>query len=483
MLRLRAARHRRVVVGVLGRRGSRAVGLEARQLWASGSDRAYLGTDSRIFEPLAGALLAVLIDLVPRAGGRSRASTGRWSSAGAAGLAWGFATLGGPSGATSAYAHGGAVVVGCEHGGGDRRRRDADAASPRARSPPPAVAYLGRLSYGIYLWHWPLRVWTGRQRLVGPHRPRQPAAGLRAHRRHGRAGAPRPTRFVESPVRYGPGREFLVPRRTLVVAARVLTALFLLIDQSVGRAATGRGARATTKTIVLVGDSVPQRLAPELSRAAAAGYVVISATRGAVRRPASRSSTRRQARGGPARRARPTCPAPGRGGRGVPAGARHLVEPLRARRPGRRPRPVRSAFGSPPTGLCSGRRSPRTAALTRRGAIVVAVQIERSGLGIATRCTPRRCGPFLRRLAHDTAAQDIWNSFLASHTTGRCARSASSRSSATTGQPLQRPPCARRPGEAGRNALRRRVRRAGRRPRAVIDRSLVAAGFGVLGRT
>ncbi len=60
----------------------------------------------------------------------------------------------------------------------------------------------------------------------------------------------------------------------------------------------------------------------------------------------------------------------------------------------------------------------RTAALSRYGATVVAVQIERSGLGMATRCTPAKCGPFLERLIKATRAQDTWNAFLASHTTG-----------------------------------------------------------------
>jgi hypothetical protein len=60
----------------------------------------------------------------------------------------------------------------------------------------------------------------------------------------------------------------------------------------------------------------------------------------------------------------------------------------------------------------------RTAALTRAGASLVAVEIERTGLGISTRCSPSHCGPFLARLVYDTAAQDVWNRFLASHTTG-----------------------------------------------------------------
>ena len=44
-------------------------------LWAAAADRAYLGTDSRIFEPLAGAVLAVLITS-PQVRGRLPACTG-----------------------------------------------------------------------------------------------------------------------------------------------------------------------------------------------------------------------------------------------------------------------------------------------------------------------------------------------------------------------------------------------------------------------
>jgi hypothetical protein len=83
-----------------------------------------------------------------------------------------------------------------------------------------------------------------------------------------------------------------------------------------------------------------------------------------------------------------------------------------------RGRPVR--FASP--GYWALQRqafATRTAALTRDGAIVVAVQVERSGLGMATRCTPHHCGPFLRRLITATAAQDTWNAFLASHRRGK----------------------------------------------------------------
>jgi hypothetical protein len=81
-------------------------------------------------------------------------------------------------------------------------------------------------------------------------------------------------------------------------------------------------------------------------------------------------------------------------------------------------RPVR--FASPGYWKLQERAfASRAAALTRRGATLVAVQIERSGVGMGTRCTPHACGPFLRRLTTATDAQNRWNAFLASHLTGK----------------------------------------------------------------
>ena len=97
------------------------------------------------------------------------------------------------------------------------------------------------------------------------------------------------------------------------------------------------------------------------------------------------------------------------------AGARALVEPVRGRGqagPGRDALPVGSkAYWSAQESAFDA----RVKALTRRGARLVAVQIERSGRGMATRCTPTDCGPLLYRLVHGTALQDHWNAFLAGH--------------------------------------------------------------------
>jgi hypothetical protein len=206
----------------------------------------------------------------------------------------------------------------------------------------------------------------------------------------------------------------------LVAAPLVLGAIFA-INSSLVVPRAGAALGRVTRTIVLVGDSVPQRLAPDLSRAAARyGYVVVSATRG-------------------------SCPATGVavvGVTGKPWGAGEVCAtdvPARqdaaiarhhpalviwwsryelADRVDARGHPVR--FASPAYWKLQEQAfATRARALTRDGAIVVAVQIERSGLGMRTRCTPRQCGPFLRRLIAATAAQDTWNAFLASHRGGR----------------------------------------------------------------
>jgi peptidoglycan/LPS O-acetylase OafA/YrhL len=413
---LRRPRHRVWAVGVLAAAGLALSAWRLATLWPGGSDRAYLGTDTRIFEPLAGSLLAVLVTSP-----RVRPALARLHrpllAAGAAGLAWALASLGGPNGATGLYAGGGAVVVAVGTAAliaavsfSTSRATGLLAAAP--------VAYLGRLSYGIYLWHWPLWVWTQRQGwldLTGLGAPLRASVLTLATV----ALAAFSYRFVESPIRYGRIATFLLPRRTLVVLAATLATLFLVNRTAVvpyAGAALGR----TTKTIVLVGDSVPQRLAPDLAAAAARhGYVVISATRGSC--PAT-SVALVDARGRPW--------GPGTlCATDVPARQDAAVAQYRpalvlwwsryelADRVDARGRPV--AFGSPAYWALQRRAfARRTSALTRHGAKVVAVQIERTGIGIRSRCRAGSCGPFLYRLVHATAAQDVWNAFLASHRTG-----------------------------------------------------------------
>lgn len=414
---VRKPRGRVISVGVIAGAGIVASAIRLSALWASnGQDRAYLGTDSRIFEPLTGALLAALMT---SASLRALIARAHWRllAVGGIGLVWALATLGGPGGATRGYAHGGAVVVAASAAAVIAAIATRGSAATRALALP-AVAYLGRLSYSMYLWHWPLQVWTERygwwdlSRVGTPVRVPVLTAltvGLAALSYH----------LIETPVRYGSVARFLVPRRTLVVVPIALGAMFL-INSSVVVPGAGAALGRVTRTIVLVGDSVPQRLAPDLTRAAARhGYVVISATRG-------------------------SCPATGvavvdRTGKPWGAGEACATDvPARqdtaiakyhpalviwwsryelADRVDAMGHPV--AFATPAYWTLQKHAfATRTTALTRSGAIVVAVQIERSGLGMSTRCTPDKCGPFLERLINATAAQDTWNAFLASHTTG-----------------------------------------------------------------
>ena len=53
--------------------------------------------------------------------------------------------------------------------------------------------------------------------------------------------------------------------------------------------------------------------------------------------------------------------------------------------------------------------------LTSLGGKVVAVDIERLGLGVNDRCERMTCGPLIRRLAFETAITDRWNWFLERH--------------------------------------------------------------------
>ena len=414
---VRQPRRRLIAVGALAAAGVVGSAIRLGFLWGSaGQDRAYLGTDSRIFEPLTGALLAVLMT-----SGSARALITRmhWRllALGGIGLVWALATLGGASGATSGFADGGAVVVAASAAAIIAAICTRGSAATRALGLP-AVAYLGRLSYAMYLWHWPLQVWTARYGWWDLSRLGVPArasvltvltVALAALSYH----------LVETPIRYGSVGRSLVPRRTFVFVPLTLGALFL-INSSLVQPRAGAAIGRVTRTIVLVGDSVPQRLSPYLARAAARhGYVVISATRG-------------------------SCPATGvavvdRSGKPWGAGVMCATEvPARqdaaiaeyrpalviwwsryeiADRVDKAGDPVR--FGTPAYwALQKQAFATRTAALTRYGAVVVAVQIERSGLGMSTRCTPAKCGPFLERLIHATAAQDSWNAFLASHTSG-----------------------------------------------------------------
>ena len=411
---IRAPRARIVTVGLLALGGVLYSVWRLESLWQpAGSDRAYMGTDARIFGPLVGALLAVALMREPGLGG-GRLSHVALLLFGGAGIVWGLARLGSDAGATSRYSDGGAILVALASASlvWALTTRTSGTTQLLAWLP---IAYLGRLSYGMYIWHWPLVVWSGDGQWLDMSTWKAVARitvltlatiGLASLSYH----------LLESPIRYGRLSLRLRPRRIAIALPVALGSLFLVNTAFVVPHA-GAVDGNVTRTIMLVGDSVPQRLATAFGRAAAKrGYVVVSATRG-------------------------SCPATGVtvvDGSGAPTGAGTACStdvPRRQDSAIDRYRPAlviwwsryeiadRQGLGGQalPVGSSaywSAQRASfaeRARALTRRGARLVAVQIERSGTGMRTRCTASQCGPFLRRLVYRTDLQDRWNAFLASH--------------------------------------------------------------------
>lgn len=116
--------------------------------------RVYYGTDTRAQSLLIGAALALIIG--SRAPARTIAGRGTLISgavAGAAGVAWAITALDGNS---SALYRGGfaavAVAVAAVLAGVVLAPDNLPA---RVLSVPP-LRYIGRISYGLYLWHWPI---------------------------------------------------------------------------------------------------------------------------------------------------------------------------------------------------------------------------------------------------------------------------------------------------------------------------------------
>lgn len=234
---------------------------------------AYFGTLSRVHELLVGCLLAYAVRR-----GLAMPTAWRWTAWIALGLIGiMMATV---SDLAGFYYRGGSLafcvivawlvlVLGAGPAG---------AGSTRALSWAPLV-WIGMLSYGIYLWHWPLILWltpasTGMDGML--------LALVRIGATLAIAAAS--YYLLERPIRRGfVGSVVLTPRRLGVVVPAAMSVMVLVILSSTARAtpvaadpdpATAStalaGSRATgAPVLAVVGDSVPKELMPTIDAEAA----------------------------------------------------------------------------------------------------------------------------------------------------------------------------------------------------------------------
>jgi peptidoglycan/LPS O-acetylase OafA/YrhL len=150
---LHVARRRRALVAVCVVLGAISVAVMVRTYRPGEPLRAYYGTDSRIHVILAGAALAVVVSAW-RPGARVRRALAVLGPLALAAMLVGWEVT---NGSAPAYYHGGSVlhaavaclvVVAALHPG-----------PLRAVMGVGLLAWIGRLSYGLYLFHWPIIVW------------------------------------------------------------------------------------------------------------------------------------------------------------------------------------------------------------------------------------------------------------------------------------------------------------------------------------
>ena len=266
-------RGRRVLVGVLAAGGVVVSATLLVTLWApDGVERAYMGTDARIFEPLLGALGAVLI-----AGPRARSRIDRFGAPiMGVGIIMLVLALAVTRPESSVYYRGGAFAVSLAtlmvvaplwigHGGPIRR---ALGWAP--------VVWLGVISYGVYLWHWPMTIWLGAREARGWEAAIRAIAVVVLT-----IGAAALSYYaVERPIRRGfrvrhhlGARHAARPRWVLAVVP-----IAMLAVAGISLAATDIPPPAPgTPVVMLAGDSVPLHLGAAMDREAEErGWRVVS---------------------------------------------------------------------------------------------------------------------------------------------------------------------------------------------------------------
>ncbi len=221
-------------------------------LWVHGAsvDRVYYGTDTRAFDLLAGAALAMMTVRRPQPSARSVRRLHVFAVAAVGVLAACWITGGSPvtdvprgwmfEGGFALCALAGAIVI------ADVRCNDRGPLGHVLSVRP--VRYVGKISYGLYLWHWPVIVELTSARA---HTSGFTLSALRVAVTFGLAVTS--YYLVEQPIRHGwPKIRFSWPRVAMAPVAMAATALVILVGTVPPAVATARAGQ-----VVRTVDSVP----------------------------------------------------------------------------------------------------------------------------------------------------------------------------------------------------------------------------------
>ncbi len=280
-----ARRHRSWLIG-----GSLAIAAASAVLmWTTASsgalNTAYLGTFTRVHELMIGALAALLIDRPRR--GQHRLSAPRRTAGTITGTITVSAVFIGasmvllsPQGL--AYYQGGSVLFSVVAAvlilTLVRHRPDGGAILGN-----PVLRWIGAISYGLYLWHWPMIVW------LTPATTSLEGLALDAVRLTATFAAAAVSYYaIEKPIRHGGWQHLKITTRawwwavptsmavtaTLLIAATSSTSADTAEASPASRVAAADHLLGSTSTdgpsLLIIGDSVPQEVMPALGEAAAA---------------------------------------------------------------------------------------------------------------------------------------------------------------------------------------------------------------------
>ena len=235
----------------------------AQTFATDGPNRAYMGTDAKVFEPLLGAVFAAAT-LRPSVAEFVRTHAHRLMVGGTAGILLSALVLGTPEGPRPAYFLGGAVLLSLAAVALVAGATKVNPEQGLARAfTHPVVTYLGRISYGLYLWHWPWAVWL---------LPADGRAGFDPARALAVAAltvvcAAASYHLLEIPLRTGQMR--LVPPRRVLRAGFIAMAATAFLPFLLGATPWYGGVKAAAgaQRLLLVGDSVPHQLAASFASA------------------------------------------------------------------------------------------------------------------------------------------------------------------------------------------------------------------------